>query len=195
MNKEQQLKKLAKKIKTCSACPLARRRTQAVPGEGNAATKIIFVGEGPGKQEDEQGRPFVGQAGKLLDELFEEAGLERKDIFITNIVKCRPPGNRDPQEEEIQACWPYLEQQIEIINPQLIIPLGRHAMYKFLPDNLKISRDHGKVFKKLEQRTGQYRFYYPVYHPAAALYHGSIKEILKRDFKKIPRVLKKIDKE
>ncbi len=192
MSKKEKLAKIAEQIKKCRKCPLAKNRVQAVPGEGNPETKIIFIGEAPGEKESQQGRPFVGTAGKLLDELIKIAGFERKDVFITNIVKCRPPNNRDPLPEEIKICWPYLEEQIKIIKPKLIITLGRHAMYKFLPERLKISRDHGKVFKMIEKKTGKSQFYYPVYHPAAALYHGSLRTILEKDFRKIPRVLKKI---
>jgi len=146
----------------------------------------MFIGEGPGKEEDKQGLPFVGSAGKFLDELLATINLERSDVFIGNVVKCRPPDNRDPLPEEIKTCFPYLQQQIELIKPKLIATLGRHAMYQFLPEDLRISQVHGRPFR----RHGQ--VYLPLYHPAAALYHGSLRETIINDFKKIPLILKKI---
>ena len=128
MDKQKELDKIAKEIAKCQKCPLGQQRTKSVSGEGDPNTQIMFVGEAPGKQEDLQGKPFVGAAGKLLDELLLLIGLKRKDIFITNIVKCRPPANRDPLPQEIDACLHYLEQQIKIIQPKLIVTLGRHAM-------------------------------------------------------------------
>jgi len=132
------LKSINEEILSCQKCGLYKTRTHAVPGDGNMNADIMFVGEAPGKAEDIQGKPFVGAAGKFLDELLAEIDLKRSDIFITNIVKCRPPNNRDPQDNEISVCWPYLEEQVKLIKPKLIITLGRYAMNRFLPD-LKIS--------------------------------------------------------
>ncbi|MCK4967508.1 MAG: uracil-DNA glycosylase, partial [Candidatus Aenigmarchaeota archaeon] len=166
MDKQKELDKIANEIVKCQKCPLGQQRTKAVSGEGYPNAQIMFVGEAPGKQEDLQGKPFVGTAGKLLDELILLIGLKRKDIFITNIVKCRPPANRDPLPQEIDFCLPYLERQIEIIQPKLIVTLGRHAMYQFLPDRFKISQVHGQPKKMINSKTGVSQVYYPVYHPA-----------------------------
>ena len=157
-------------------------------GEGSSKARIMFIGEGPGKKEDEQGRPFIGEAGKLLDKLLAFIDLKREDIYIANVVKCRPPGNRDPLPEEVEACRPWLDQQIKIIGPKLIVLLGRHSMDRFLP-NQKISFDHGKPKRK----NGQ--VYYPIYHPAAALYRNELFEDLKKDFKRISKVLEIIEED
>ncbi len=145
----------------------------------------MFIGEGPGKNEDLQGRPFVGAAGKLLDELIVSIGLKREDVFITNVLKARPPGNRDPKPDEIDHSWPWLRDQIANIKPKVLVLLGRHAMEWFLPD-LRISADHGRA----KRFRGQ--VYLPVYHPAAALYTGSLRQTLFDDFKQIPKLLEKI---
>ena len=176
------LKDLNDQILKCEKCALAKTRTNVVPGEGSGDAEIMFIGEGPGKNEDEQGVPFVGAAGKLLDKLIESIGLTRKDVYIANVVKCRPPGNRDPLPEEVEACRPWLDQQIEIIKPKLIVLLGRHSMDRFLP-NQKISLDHGQP----KRRNGQ--VYFPIYHPAAALYRNGLLKDLENDFQKIPKVL------
>ena len=176
------LKDLNDQILKCEKCALAKTRTNVVPGEGSGDAEIMFIGEGPGKNEDEQGVPFVGAAGKLLDKLIESIGLTRKDVYIANVVKCRPPGNRDPLPEEVEACRPWLDRQIEIIKPKLIVLLGRHSMERFLP-NQKISLDHGKP----KRRNGQ--VYFPIYHPAAALYRNGLLKDLENDFQKIPKVL------
>lgn len=159
--------------------------TNPVPGEGNPQADVMFVGEGPGKNEDLQGRPFVGAAGKLLDELLAGIGMQRDDVFIGNVIKHRPPGNRDPLPAEIAHQWPWLRDQVEAIHPKLIVLLGRHAMDTFLPD-CKISADHGRG----KRYRGQ--VFYPVYHPAAALYNGNLKSVLEEDFAKIPGLLEKI---
>lgn len=172
----------------CEKCELSKTRTNVVPGEGNSKAEIMFIGEGPGKNEDELGRPFVGAAGKLLDELIGSIGLKREDVYIANVVKCRPPNNRDPLPVEVDSCRDWLDKQVEIINPKLIILLGRHSMDRFLP-NLKISIDHGKP-KRFNGRV-----YMPIYHPAAALYRRQLLEDLKRDFKKIPKILEMIREE
>lgn len=185
------LEDLEKQIKSCELCALYRKRIQAVPGAGNPEAKIMFVGEGPGEKEDIEGKPFVGQAGQFLDEMLASIDFKREDVYITNVVKCRPPGNRDPKEEEIKACQPYLEKQIELIKPELIITLGRHALAWFIP-NRKISQVHGQLKRMVREETGETRYIFPLYHPAAALYHDSMKNILMSDFQKIPKVLKKI---
>lgn len=156
--------------------------TQVVPGEGSADAEIMFIGEGPGKVEDKTGRPFVGPAGKFLDELLRSIGLVRDEVFIANMVKCRPPGNRDPQEEEMEACRPWLDQQIEVLDPKIFVPLGRFAMRKFLP-NAVISREHGNIY----ERSG--RVYFLMYHPAVALYKGSMRSVLLEDFKTLKAFL------
>lgn len=166
----------------CTTC------TNFVPGEGSPHAEVMLIGEAPGKNEDAQGRPFVGAAGKLLDELIESIGMRREDVFITNVLKARPPGNRDPLPGEAEHNWPWLERQIAVIDPKLIVLLGRHAMRRFLPD-LKISEDHGKP------RVIGGQNYLPVYHPAAALYTGSLKQTLLADFALIPALLDQIKAE
>lgn len=184
------LEKIYKDVANCSGCQLCSGRTNVVPGTGHPKAKIMFIGEGPGRDEDLQGKPFVGAAGKLLTELISGIGLSRSDVYIANVVKCRPPNNRDPFPEEVDACWPYLMRQIKTIKPDLIVMLGRHSMGRFLPD-LKISEVHGqpKVYKGVWQKK---QVYLPLYHPAVALYDPRKKEVLAEDFKKIPLILKKI---
>lgn len=184
---------LINQINTCTKCPLHKGRTHAVPGDGSYSAEIMFIGEGPGKDEDLQGKPFVGAAGKILTELIKSIGLNREDVFIANVVKCRPPNNRDPLPEEVAACWPYLEQQIKIIEPILIVTLGRHSMGRFLP-GLKISEVHGMPKRAKGFWSGR-QVYLPLYHPAVALYDPRKKETLFEDFKKIPLILKQIKKE
>jgi uracil-DNA glycosylase family 4 len=164
---------------------LAATATQLVPGEGNPDAEIMCVGEAPGAQEDKQGRPFVGASGKFLAEMLAGIGMTREDVFITNIVKYRPPANRDPTPEEIAESLPYLERQIEIIKPKLIVFLGRHSMNVFLPE-LKISTAHGQPVRKAGQ------VYLPLFHPAAALYNGGMRQTLIDDFNKIPAILKQL---
>ncbi len=161
-----------------------------VPGEGNAEAAIVFVGEAPGKKEDELGKPFVGAAGKFLNEMLQSIGLKRDDVFITNIVKQRPPDNRDPLPEEIAAHWPILEKQLQVIDPQIIVMLGRHSMSRLLPDVGTISQIHGKPFRRQDGRV-----YLPLYHPAAALYNGGLRQTLLDDFAKIPLILAKLKKD
>ncbi len=189
MTKQQELDKIAKQITDDKVCPeLAKTATQLVFADGNAESEIVFIGEAPGKNEDLQGKPFVGAAGKFLDEMLNEIGMSRKDVYITNIVKYRPPNNRDPLPEEKTAFFPYLLAQLKIIKPKIVIFLGRHAMSAFFP-SLSISAVHGKALKKANQT------YLALYHPAAALYNGSLKEILKADFAKIPILLSKLTAE
>jgi DNA polymerase len=153
----------------------------------------LFIGEAPGEKEDQQGRPFVGAAGKFLEEMLGTIGYKRQDVFIANVLKCRPPANRDPMPEEVAVCWPWLEKQINEINPKLIVTLGRHAMERFLPGK-KISQIHGTAVRREIPEIGK-RVYYALYHPAAALYQGSLRKTLIEDFKKIPKVLEAIEKE
>jgi len=192
-SKKNKLNQLNKKMLACKKCSLRATCHQVVPGEGNASAKILFIGEGPGKKEDELGRPFIGSAGKFLDEMLAIIKLKRADIYIANVVKCRPPENRDPLPQEAVACWPWLLEQIKIIQPKLIVTLGRHSMERFLPGQ-KISTMHGTLVIKTIPEIGQQNFY-TLYHPAAALYNGGMRETLITDFKKIPKVLEKIERE
>jgi DNA polymerase len=186
-------KNLEENIKKCRGCLLRGTCANVVPGEGNPAAEIMFIGEAPGAEEDKQGRPFVGAAGKFLNEMIGTIGLKREDVFIANVLKCRPPGNRDPMPEEVAACWPWLLEQIKTIKPKLIVLLGRHAMERFLP-NQKISKIHGTAVRRELPGVGK-QVFYALYHPAAALYQGSLREVLIKDFKKIPKVLEAIAKE
>lgn len=166
-------------------CPdLAQEATQLVFGDGSPSADIVFIGEAPGKNEDEQGLPFVGAAGKFLDEMLAMIGLKRQDVYITNIVKYRPPNNRDPYPDEKAAFLPFLRSQLEVIKPKLIVPLGRHSMGVLLPPELRISECHGRP----KRYKGQ--VYLPLFHPAAALYNGGMRQTLIDDFAKIPAVLK-----
>lgn len=174
-------------VHDCTTCPLAAGRLTAVPGDGNSHSEVLFIGEGPGQKEDEQGRPFVGAAGKFLDELLTAIGKTRADVFVTNVVKCRPPQNRDPEPDEITTCTDlFLWKQIDLISPKLICTLGRHSMALFFPPEFRISQIHGQP-KRVKGRV-----ILPLYHPAAALYNGSMRQTLMYDFKKIPLVLKKL---
>lgn len=179
-------------MQQCSKCSLREGCTQVVFGSGNSEAEIMFIGEAPGKKEDASGTPFVGAAGKFLNEMLAEIKLKREDVYIANVCKCRPPENRDPSPEEIATCWPWLLQQIQIIQPKLIITLGRHSMERFLP-KAKISEIHGQVTKINLAQIGSQNIF-TLYHPAAALYNGSLRETLKKDFQKIPKVLQKIKK-
>ncbi len=174
-------------VHDCTACPLAIGRLTAVPGDGDPQSDILFIGEGPGQKEDETGHPFVGAAGKFLDTMLTSIGKTRAQVFVTNVVKCRPPQNRDPEPDEIATCTDvFLWKQIELIAPKLICTLGRHSMSLFFPSDYKISQIHGQP-KRVKNRV-----ILPLYHPAAALYNGGMRETLMYDFKKIPLVLKKI---
>ena len=190
MTKEERLKAVHKKwLKECK-CELKNTATQGVPGDGSATSEIVFIGEAPGKAEDIQGTPFIGAAGKFLDQMLEEIKLKREDVYITNIVKYRPPNNRDPLPEEKEACREWLLEELDIIKPKLIVFLGRHSMNDFFPGE-KISQVHGKILKK-EIKGIDTPYFYALYHPAAALYNGGMRETLISDFKKIPLILKKI---
>lgn len=191
-SKQSQLDQIAAEIRIKNVCPdLAAQATQLVMGDGNIDADIVFIGEAPGKNEDLQGIPFVGAAGKFLNTMLAEAGLERKDVYITNIVKYRPPKNRDPSPDEKAAFWPYLLKQIEIINPVVVITLGRHSMEYFLP-GLKIGEVHGEP-KQIEVE-GRQLILIPLFHPAAALYNGSLRQTLIDDFLKVSQTIKHMHK-
>lgn len=190
MTKREQLDELNKYWQKNCKCELKNTATQAVFGDGNAESEIVFIGEAPGKNEDIEGRPFVGAAGKFLAEMLENIKMKREDIYITNIVKYRPPNNRDPLPEEKDACNEWLINEIKIISPKLIVFLGKHSMGRFFPTE-KISDIHGKLLIKNTPEFDKQAFM-PLYHPASALYNGSMREILIKDFKKIPLALKKI---
>jgi uracil-DNA glycosylase family 4 len=178
-----ELQRLAAQIAQCTKCLLHRGRTHAVPGEGPDDAKIMFVGEAPGFHEDQQGRPFVGAAGQFLEELLESIGRRRDDVFITNVIKCRPPGNRDPLPDEIRSCAPYLDRQIELIRPTVVVTLGRFSMARAFP-KARISRIHG------EPRKIGGIVYYPMYHPAAALHRPSLRGTVEMDMLRIPDIIK-----
>lgn len=184
------LEAIDRAVHDCTACPLAVGRLTAVPGDGDPHSEILFIGEGPGQKEDETGHPFVGAAGKFLDDMLASINLTRAKVFVTNVVKCRPPDNRDPEPEEISTCTDlFLWKQIELIGPKLICTLGRHSMGLFFPAEFKISQIHGQP-KRIKGRV-----VLPLYHPAAALYNGGMRQTLQYDFKKIPLVLKKLGRE
>jgi DNA polymerase len=174
-------------ILVCTACPLYARRTQAVPGTGPAGARIMAVGEGPGETEDRLGKPFVGAAGNVLTRLLGGIGLSRDDIYITNVVKCRPPGNRDPEPAEMDACSGFLDAQIEIIRPDVILILGRHALARLLPGAGGITGLHGRRVVRGD------RLYVPLYHPAAALYQASLMRTLEEDMLKVRTYLDEAD--
>lgn len=175
---------MAAEASVCTKCELQYSRKLAVPGEGPTDAEIMFIGEGPGFHENEQGRPFVGAAGSFLDELLGGIGMSREQVFITNVVKCRPPGNRDPQFEELQACSDYLERQIQAVNPKVIVTLGRYSMARFLP-HAKIGEVHGQAVKV------RGRMILPMYHPAAALHQPSLRSAVEDDFAKLPEWMAK----
>jgi len=180
---KQSLAEIGGQVAVCTRCQLHFSRKKSVPGEGPSDAEVMLIGEGPGFYENEQGRPFVGAAGKFLDELLEKGGVKRELVFITNVVKCRPPGNRDPLPEELSSCNDYLERQIEAINPKVIVTLGRYSMGKFMP-NAKISEVHGQPI------TQKGRLIIPMYHPAAALHQPALKSTLERDFARLSDFIK-----
>ena len=179
------LGEIAHLVRGCTDCELHQGRTNSVPGEGAPDAELMFIGEGPGYQEDRQGRPFVGPAGQFLEELLESIGLTREDVFIANMVKCRPPQNRDPLPGEIRACSKYLDRQIELIDPLLIITLGRFSLARFFPGE-SISRARGRL------RRHDGRNVYPVMHPAAALHRAANRETIVQDFQAIPAILDRL---
>ena len=182
------LEQVGRAVSACVECSLSETRNRAVPGEGPTNAQILFVGEAPGYNEDIQGEPFVGRAGMFLNELLKSVQLERGEVFITNIVKCRPPNNRDPEATEIAACKKYLDKQIELLEPKIIVTLGKHSLNKFLPGQ-KIGLHHGKS----QVVDGQ--IILPLYHPAAALHNGSLRNVILNDFKEVRKALdgKRID--
>ncbi len=184
MDAAEVLRAISQQVSVCEKCVLHFSRKKAVPGEGPENARIMFIGEGPGFYENEQGRPFVGPSGKFLDELLANAGLNRSEVFVGNVVKCRPPGNRDPQPEELEACRVYLERQIQTINPKVIVTLGRYSMAHFLPDR-KISAIHGKP------NWVNGRLVVPMYHPAAALHQPALRNAILADFASLPKILVK----
>lgn len=195
MDKRAELENVRRAIIDAAVTPeLAKQATQLVMGDGNVDADIVFIGEAPGKNEDEQGLPFVGAAGKFLNEMLASAGMSRADVYITNIVKYRPPDNRDPSPDEKQAFWPYLAHQLEIINPKAIVTLGRHSMEFFLPD-AKIGQVHGHAVKKVvkyHDGTDHEWLIVPLYHPAAALYNGGLRQTLIDDFLNVPTLIRSL---
>lgn len=187
MTAEETLAQIATEVAVCQKCTLYHSRKKSVPGEGPAHSEIMFIGEGPGFHENEQGRPFVGAAGNFLNELLAQAGMKREDVWIGNVVKCRPPGNRDPLPEELSACNEYLERQIAAINPKIIITLGRYSMAKYMP-GAKISAVHGQM-----RRIGNW-FVIAMFHPAAALHQASLKPAILKDFAQLPDLLEQARK-
>ena len=188
MTAETELAEIAREVKACTKCKLYQGAKQGVPGEGPATAEIMFIGEGPGFHEDQQGRPFVGPSGKFLEDLLASIGLKRQDVFIANVVKHRPPGNRDPEPDEIAACAGYLDRQIAAIQPKVIVTLGRYSMGRYFP-NAKISVIHGQA------RTVDGRVIVAMFHPAAALHQESLRQTLVDDFKKLPQLIARAQKE
>lgn len=178
------LEKIAADVRGCPLCKLAQTRKNAVPGEGQLSAKIMFIGEAPGRSEDEKGRPFVGAAGRILDELLKKAGIERSEVFITNIVKCRPPNNRVPKEDELTACRPYLDRQIALIKPKVICILGKTA-YSSLLGGSSITASRGKIVEKAGQK------YFLTFHPAAVIYNKGLHSALEADLKKLAAEINK----
>lgn len=177
-----ELSELCQQVRDCSKCQLHQGRTKAVPGEGPENAVIMFIGEAPGFHEDRQGRPFVGAAGQFLNELLGSINVKREEVYITNVVKCRPPGNRDPEQEELDACQPYIDRQIELIKPRLIITLGRFSMARYFK-GVNISRVHGQP-----KKVGDF-IIYPMFHPAAALHQPKYRSMIEEDMLKIPKLL------
>lgn len=176
------LTELYKQIANCQDCELANYRNKVVPGEGPDNADLLFIGEAPGWNEDQQGRPFVGAAGEFLDQLLASIGLSREQVYIANVIKCRPPQNRDPLPAEIRACSKWLDRQVEIIQPKIIVTLGRYSLAKYFPGE-GISKIHGKPRKRDNV------VYYPMYHPAAALHQGALRKIIEEDMLRIPQIL------
>ena len=177
-----ELANLAEQISVCPKCALAKTRTNAVPGSGNPNADIVFIGEGPGFHEDQQGLPFVGAAGKFLDELLASINLRREDVYICNVIKCRAPNNRDPLPDEIDACTPWLTQQLDVLKPRMIVTLGRFSMSRYFP-GATIGRIHGQA-KRIDGV-----LVVPMYHPAAALHQASLRQTIMEDFQKLPDLL------
>lgn len=187
MSGEDDLKAIAAEVSACTRCKLHLSRKNAVPGEGPAHAEIMFIGEGPGFHENEQGRPFVGAAGRFLEELLAKIGLTREQVFICNVVKCRPPGNREPLPEEIEACAEYLQRQIRAVSPKVIVTLGRFSMARYLP-SARISAVHGQA------KTVDGRLVVPMFHPAAALHQPSLRRSIEEDFARLPEIIRRAQK-
>jgi uracil-DNA glycosylase family 4 len=182
------LEAIAQEIRQCEKCPLYSGRTHAVPGAGRVDADIMFIGEAPGFYEDQQGLPFVGASGKYLEQLLAKIGLTRQDVFITNVIKCRPPGNRDPLQEEIDICMPtYLKRQADLIQPKIVATLGRFSMALFFPKDARISKIHG------QPKHANNRIYYPLFHPAAVLRNPNLRPVMEEDFKRILTLLDEIE--
>jgi uracil-DNA glycosylase family 4 len=180
---EDSLEKVSNEVIACRKCRLCETRKHAVPGEGSKASKIMFIGEAPGEQEDIQGRPFVGSAGKLLTELLTLIGIHREEIYITNIVKCRPPNNRPPRKDEAAACRPYLNRQLALLQPKVVCPMGNSAIHALIESEKPVTELHGIPFEVGEVT------YFPMYHPAAALYTFSLRKVMEEDFRKLRALL------
>jgi uracil-DNA glycosylase len=180
------LEQIAAEVRACQRCPLAKGRLNAVPGEGPADARVMLIGEGPGFHEDQQGRPFVGASGQYLEELLASVGMNRRQVYIANVIKCRPPGNRDPEPAELAACRGYLDRQIEVIKPWVIVTLGRFSMDRYFPGQ-SISRIHGRP-----KRVGEV-FYLPMFHPAAALRNPEWRAEMAKDIRRIPEMLKALE--
>ncbi|MBP8613021.1 MAG: uracil-DNA glycosylase [Candidatus Atribacteria bacterium] len=183
MNKESTYNSILEDILNCTKCALCRSKTHYVPGDGPLDSRVAFIGEGPGREEDAVGHPFVGAAGRLLTELLKEIDMQRDEVFIGNIVKCRPPNNRTPLPEEVDACLPYLFAQISVIDPEVIVLLGNTPISALLSPQYKVSAIHGRIFEKEGFK------FFVTFHPAAALYHGEYKELLRKDFLKLKEIL------
>jgi uracil-DNA glycosylase family 4 len=180
------LEQLAAEVRACQRCPLSKGRTHAVPGEGPVDARVLFIGEGPGFHEDQQGRPFVGASGQYLEELLASIGYHRRQVYIANVIKCRPPANRDPEPAELAACRSYLDRQIELIRPWVIVTLGRFSMDRYFPGQ-SISRIHGRP-----KRVGDV-FYLPMFHPAAALRNPDWRREMAKDIQRIPEMLRELE--
>lgn len=187
MNAKNSLREIAKEISVCKKCALHYSRKNGVPGEGPPDAEIVFIGEGPGFHENVQGLPFVGAAGQFLEELLATIGMKREDVFITNVVKCRPPGNRDPEPEELRACKKYLDRQLAIIKPKVVVTLGRYSMARYV-SNAKISHIHGRA------RRVNGLLVVPFYHPAAALHQPSLRSVVEEDFAKLPELIANVER-
>ncbi|MCD6089033.1 uracil-DNA glycosylase [Candidatus Bathyarchaeota archaeon] len=194
--KMRQLEKIAEEIRKCGRCGLSKTRRNPVPGEGNPDSTLVFIGEAPGYWEDVKGKPFVGAAGRLLDEILEKVGIKRKDVFITNVLKCRPPRNRDPRPEEVRVCTPFLDRQLKVIKPRIIMTLGRHSTaYIFSKMNMKfygITRVHGQIYEA--ESLGWKCYVIPTFHPAAALYNVNLRDDLLKDLLKMKSILETSEK-